>query len=136
MSPDFTVLNFVALSPRVSWISLCHTKDKTLKRPRIAFFMNCYSPTELKTSEHDFDVFYRNIFTALLEAGKVCGYDMVPILGDFNIHLGYNYHDLYPDIVGKFQAGNQASPGSTRVMALSKLQELIVMQTWQQQQAI
>ncbi len=89
MSPDFTVLNFVALSPRVSWIIICHTKNKTLKRPRVASFVNCFSVTEFKTSEHDFDVFYR-VFTALSEAGKVYGHDMVPILGDFNIHLGYN----------------------------------------------
>jgi hypothetical protein len=96
--------------------------------------VNCYSPTEFKTSEHDIDVFYRDIFTALREAGKACGHDKVPILGDFNIHLGYIYHDLYPDTVGKFQAVNQASPGSTRVMALCEIQELIVMQTWWQQQ--
>jgi hypothetical protein len=79
-----------------------YKRQDSFKHPRVASFVNCYSLTEFKTSEHDFDVFYRDIFTVLHEAGKACGHDKVPILGDFNIHIGYNYHDLYPDIVGIF----------------------------------
>jgi hypothetical protein len=33
----------------------------------------------------------------------------VPVLGDFNIHLGSGLSDPYPEIVGKCDAGHAAS---------------------------
>jgi len=76
---------------------------------RSAAFVTCYAPTEHRSTNEEILQFYNKIAEAVTQAKKVTGLKSIPIMGDFNFHLGTGHSNLYPEVVSKFGAGHEAS---------------------------
>lgn len=119
ISPQFKVLEFQAISPRVSWILIQRKANgRTNKFPK-ACFLSVYAPTESNSTEQDITDFYEEIGQALAQAQKELGSRKVPILGDFNINLGNDVEGLglEPRVIGKALRVGPSSPNSVRLLS-------------------
>jgi hypothetical protein len=134
ISPQLKVLEFVAISHRVSWIRVYQAAD--MGAARSAAFVTCYAPTEHRSTTEEILQFYAEIVEAVVLAKKATGLKSVPIMCDFNIHLGSGLSDLYPEVVSTFSAGHEASLNARHVMDLSVKFGLVAVQTWRQQQVM
>ncbi len=70
----------------------------------------------------------------MTQAKKVTGLKSIPIMGDFNFHLGTGHSNLYPEEVSKFGAGHEARLNAKYVMDLCICYGLMAIQTWRQHQ--
>ncbi len=60
----------------------------------------------------------------------------MPVLGDFNIHLGSVLSDPYPEIVGKYDAGHASSRNTQQLMGFCSTHSLVAVQTWRPEQVM
>lgn len=134
VSSDFVVIQFVPVSPRVSWIIVCAKSDKA--KTHKAGFVCGYAPTEHDTPLEELQQFYSDLDTAVADAKRASRLGSIPVLGDFNIHLGSGLAAVYPNIVGKNEAARAASKYCTHLMGFCKRHNLVAVQTWRQAQVM
>jgi hypothetical protein len=135
VGPDFEVVSFTALSPRVSWIKVQH-HPVTYRGPRIgtgvACFVNGYSPTG-RSSKKDpvgLKCFYCDLASALKAARTSCNGPNVPVVGDFNVHVGDDLRDLYPDVIGGSLPPGPSTANSESLIAFCADEGLSMVQTY------
>jgi hypothetical protein len=86
VSPQLKVLEFVPISHHVSYIRVHQANDKGVNRS--AAFVTCYAPTEHRSTTEEILQFNNKIAEVVTQAKKVTGLKSIPIMGDFNFHLG------------------------------------------------
>ncbi len=134
ISPDFVVLQFVPVSPRVSWIIVCAESDRA--KTHKAGFVCGYAPTEHDTPLEELQQFYSDLDAAVADAKRASRLGSIPVLGDFNIHLGSGLAADYPGIVGKNEVARPASKNSAHLMGFCERHNLVAVQTWRQAQVM
>ncbi len=113
---------------------ICSKGDKA--KASKAAFVCCYAPTEHKTPLAEVLQFYGDIELAITDAKTASGLDAVPVLGDFNVHLGSGLSHHYPNIVGKHEAEREASRNTRQLMGLCNTHKLVAVQTWRPAQVM
>ena len=117
--PDFKVVSFNPISPRVSWIKVQnHLLHYRVLREGPACFVNGYAPTEPGSNKNPEKLksLYGDLYLALQEARKACNSPDVPVVGDFNIHVGEDLGgwDIHSNVLGKAVAAVVALAVSAR----------------------
>ena len=135
VGPDFEVVSFTALSPRVSWIKVQHHPTDfrgTKVGSGVGCFVNGYSPTESgsKTDPEGLDSFYSDLATALRDARRSCNSQCVPVVGDFNIHIGDDLRDFCPEVIGKVLPRGPSSANSSSLVSFCVTEGLTMVQTF------
>jgi len=144
VNPKFEVVSFTALSPRVSWIQIRNRTHHGPSGPSLGksahphgkhrgtlCFVTCYAPTESNSSEQELDDFYSEVQSALRDARKSGGNPNVPVMGDFNIHLGSDIGgaDIRSGVIGSCLVEGASSQNCGRFLAFSSAEGLSVVQT-------
>ena len=141
VDPRYEVVENKFFSPRVGLLIYKLRKDKFWDvvtgapdcgalRPSFGL-VSCYAPTETQATQHELDVFYRNIDMAFAYAKNSCGH--FPVLaGDLNVDVGAHGADgnLPACVTGPRVEGRKSSPNCSDLFAFASKRDYVIANTF------
>ena len=112
------------------WDAVTGAPDCGARRPSFGL-LSCYAPTETQATQHELDVFYRNIDMAFAYAKNSCGH--FPVLaGDLNVDVGEHVADgnLPACVTGPRVAGRKSSPNCSDLFAFASKRDYVIANTF------